>query len=64
MVKNYMAHASDGMTEPYTHLSEEDARKTADFLDGLCGIKLEDGTKMETIGKKSEGDENSTLASA
>ena len=43
MVKNYMAHASDGMTEPYTHLSEEDARKTADFFDGLCGIKLEDG---------------------
>ncbi len=64
MVKNYVAHASDEMTERYTHLSEEYARKTADFLNGLCGINLEDGNKMETIGKKRDGVENSTLASA
>ena len=49
MVKNYVAHASQEMTERYTHLSEEYTRKTADFLNGLCGIKLEDGNKMETI---------------
>ena len=64
MVKNYVAHASEEMTERYTHLSEEYARKTADFLNGLCGIKFEDGNKMETISKKRNGVENSTLASA
>jgi hypothetical protein len=54
------------MTGPvrYTHLSEEYARKTADFLDRLCEIKIEDGNKMETIDQKRNGVENSTLASA
>jgi integrase len=64
MVKNYVAHASQEMTERYTHLSEEYARKTADFLNGLCGIKFENGNKMETIDQKTNGAENSTLASA
>jgi len=63
-VMNYVAHASEEMTEHYTHLSEEYARKTADFLNGLCGINLEDGNKMGTIGEKRDGVENSTLASA
>ncbi len=64
MVKNYVAHASEEMTERYTHLSEEYARKTADFLNGLCGVDLLEGNKMETVGKKRDGVENSTLASA
>jgi len=64
MVKNYVAHASEEMTERYTHLSEEYVRRTADFLNGLCEINLVNGNKMETIGKKRNGVENSTLASA
>lgn len=64
MVKNYVAHASQEMTERYTHLSEEYTRKTADFLNGLCEINLEDGNKMETICQKRNEVENSTLASA
>jgi hypothetical protein len=64
MVKNYVAHASQEMTESYTHLSEEYARKTADFLNGLCGIEFKDGNKMETIDQKTNGAKNSTLASA
>jgi integrase len=64
MVKNYVAHASEEMTERYTHLSEEYARKTADFLNGLCEIEIEDGNKMETIDQKRNEVENSTLASA
>jgi hypothetical protein len=52
------------MIEHYTHLSEEYGRKTADFLNGLCGIKFEDGNKLETIDQKRNGAENSTLASA
>ena len=64
MVKNYVAHASEEMTERYTHLTEEYARKTADFLNGLCEIEIEDGNKMETIDRKRNGVENSTLASA
>jgi integrase len=49
MVKNYVAHASEEMTERYTHLSEEYARKTAEILNGLCPVKLAHGNKMETI---------------
>jgi len=64
MVKNYVAHASEEMTERYTHLSEEYARKTADFLNGLCGIKPEDGNKVETIVKKSKTSQNASLVSA
>lgn len=64
MVKNYVAHASQEMIERYTHLSEEYARKTGNFLNGLCGIKFEDGNKVETIDQERNGAENYTLASA
>ena len=64
MVKNYVAHASEEMTERYTHLSEEYARKTADFLNGLYPVEIFDGNKVETISKKRKRVENSTLASA
>jgi integrase len=34
MVKNYVAHADTAMTERYTHLSQEYARKTSELLNG------------------------------
>lgn len=37
-VKNYVAHASEEMTKHCTHLSEEYARRTAEILNGLCGV--------------------------
>jgi len=48
-VKNYVAHADEKMTEHYTHLSEEFARKTSDLLNGLCRVDLFFGNKMETM---------------
>lgn len=39
MVKNYVGHASEEMTERYTHLSEEYARRTADILNGVFNIE-------------------------
>lgn len=64
MVKNYVAHASEEMTEHYTHLSEEYARKTANILNGLCGVNLVHGNKMETIEKNLTLSGNHPLASA
>ena len=49
MVKNYAAHASEEMTERYTHLSQEYARKTADILNGLCRVEGVFGNNLETI---------------
>ena len=48
MVKNYVAHASEEMTQQYTHLSQEYARRTAEILNGLCGLR----ESMETIWKQ------------
>jgi integrase len=53
-VKNYVAHADEKMTEHYTHLSEEFARRTSDLLNGLCGVNLLHGNKMETIATQSQ----------
>jgi integrase len=39
MVKNDVAHASEEMTERYTHLSEEYARRTGDILNGLFEVQ-------------------------
>jgi len=39
MVKNYVAHASEEITERYTHLSEEYARRTGDILNGLFEVQ-------------------------
>jgi hypothetical protein len=39
MVKHYVAHASEEMTERYTHLSEEYARRTGDILNGLLDVE-------------------------
>lgn len=39
MVKNYVAHASEEMTERYTHLSEEYARRTGDILNGVFDVE-------------------------
>jgi len=49
MVKNYVAHASEEMTEHYTHLSQEYARKTAEILNGLCRVEGVYGNNLETI---------------
>jgi len=54
MVKNYVAHASEEMTKRYTHLSDEYARRTADILNGLCGVNLIHGNNLETITNKPE----------
>ena len=64
MVKNYVAHSSEEMTKHYTHLSEEYARKTAEKLNGLCGVNVDIGNKMETIEKNLTLPQNSPLASA
>jgi integrase len=48
-VKNYVAHADEKMTEHYTHLSAEFARRTSHLLNGLCGVNLLYGNKMETF---------------
>jgi len=42
------------MTERYTHLREEYARKTAEILNGLCSVNLVHGNKMKTITKQSK----------
>jgi integrase len=60
-VKNYVGHASEEMTKQYTHLSEEYARKTAEVLNGLCGVKLVYGNKVETMANQSP---NPSLATA
>ncbi len=49
MVKNYVAHASEEMTEHYTHLSQEYARKTAEILNGWCRIEGVYGNNLETM---------------
>lgn len=49
MVKNYIGHSSEKMTTSYTHLSQEYARRTADILNGLCGVDKVDGNNLETI---------------
>ena len=49
MVKNYIGHSSEVMTASYTHLSQEYARRTADILNGLCGVNLVHGNNLETI---------------
>jgi hypothetical protein len=64
MVKNYVAHASEEMVGRYASLIEKYARKALDFRNGSCEINFEDRNKMETIGKKRNKFENSTLASA
>ena len=51
-VKNYVAHASEEMTKHYTHLSEEYARRTAQILNGLCGVISVYGNNLETMAKK------------
>ncbi|OGP88420.1 MAG: hypothetical protein A2157_07430 [Deltaproteobacteria bacterium RBG_16_47_11] len=63
-VKNYIAHASEKMTETYTHLSQEYARKTAEILDGLCDVKLVHGKNLETIGKNKKQTKTNSLATA
>ena len=62
MVKNYVAHASEEMTKQYTHLSEEYARKTAERLNGLCGVSVGFGNKMESIEKNLTLPQNPSLA--
>jgi integrase len=52
MVKNYIGHSSEVMTASYTHLSQEYARRTADILNGLCGVNLVHGNNLETITKQ------------
>ena len=49
MVKNYVAHASEEMTQHYTHLSREYARRTAEILNGLCKVERIYGNNLETI---------------
>jgi integrase len=67
-VKNYVAHASEEMTKHYTHLSEEYARRTAEILNGLCGVIPVHGNNLETLAKNEKMAEkmakNPSLASA
>ena len=63
-VKNYVAHASEEMTKHYTHLSEEYARRTAEILNGLCGVIPVHGNNLETTAKNEEMAKNPSLASA
>lgn len=63
-VKNYVAHASEEMTKQYTHLSEEYARRTAEILNGLCGVIPVHGNNLETLAKNEEMAKNPSLASA
>ncbi len=50
-VKNYVAHASEEMTKHCTHLSEEYVRRTAEILNGLCGVISVYGNNLETMAK-------------
>jgi len=59
-VKNYVAHADEKMTAHYTHLSEEYARKTSELLNGLCGVNLLYGNKMETTAPTTKHSPNAT----
>ena len=59
-VKNYVAHADEKMTAHYTHLSEEYARKTSELLNGLCGVNLLYGNKMETKAPTTKYSPNAT----
>jgi integrase len=63
-VKNYVAHASEEMTKHYTHLSEEYARRTAEILNGLCGVIPVHGNNLETLAKNEKMAKNPSLASA
>ncbi len=63
-VKNYVAHASEEMTKHYTHLSKEYARRTADILNGLCGVMTVCGNKMETSAGSEQFSRSPSLASA
>jgi integrase len=49
MVKNYVARASEEMTQQYTHLSQEHTRRTAEILNGLCRIEGFYGNNLETV---------------
>jgi len=59
-VKNYVAHADEKMTAHYTHLTEEYARRTSELLDGLCGVNLLYGNKMETSAPTTKDSPNAT----
>jgi hypothetical protein len=61
MVRNYVAHASEDMTEHYTHLSEEYARKTAEILNGICPVNAIYRNNLETFASKPQ---NLNLVSA
>lgn len=63
-VKNYVAHASEEITKHYTHLSEEYARRTAEILNGLCGVIPVHRNNLETMAGKEEIVKNPSLASA
>ena len=63
-VKNYVAHASEEMTKHYTHLSEEYPRRTAEILNGLCGVIPVHGNNLETTAKNEEMAKIPSLASA
>ena len=63
-VKNYVAHASEEMTKHYTHLSEEYARRTAEILNGLCGVIPVYGNNLETMAKNEKMAQKPSLASA
>jgi len=63
-VKNYVAHASEEMTKQYTHLSKEYARRTAEILNGLCGVIPVYGNNLETMAKNEKMSKSPSLASA
>ena len=64
MVKNYVAHASEEMTNHYTHLSAEYARKTAKILNGVCRVISISGNNLETYNEKERASENISFPTA
>ena len=64
MVKNYVAHASEEMTQQYAHLSEEYAKRTVEILNGLCNVSLARRNKMETTDRNAKEGQNASLATA
>ena len=63
-MKNYVAHASEEMTKHCTHLSEEYARRTAEILNGLCGVISVYGNNLETMAKNEKMAKKPPLGSA
>jgi hypothetical protein len=55
---------SEEMTKQYTDLSEEYARKTVERINGLCGVSVGLGNKLESLEKDLILPQNPSLSTA